>query len=243
MFAEMGEERAFLAERRHLRKGIQAEVAPLKLALAEVAPLGKDDGLAVVHEHRQRVTMDEVLGQDKESGPIEIIPLIQIQILGEDLKHIRAALSDIICQDFNPVSAHHRQQGEMSPLKVGLAEFGLYGSQLSLQDRDKEVPAPKSGLQKTRVNALAFAFDEVEHLLDQPLRREHLSVVGNALFGLDQTHSHGLPFRLANTARMAVLSNVLIFYLPDVVEVLHPAVTNIQHEHRIEFSAIAALRG
>jgi len=73
--------------------------------------------------HRQRVTMREVLRQDIESGSIEIIPLIQIQILGEDLKHIRAALSDIICQDFNPVDAHHRQQGVMSPLKFGFSEL------------------------------------------------------------------------------------------------------------------------
>ena len=109
MLAEMGEERAFLAERRHLRKSIKAEVSPLELALAEVAPLGKGDGLAVMHAPRQRVTMHEILRQDIESSSIEIIPLIQIQILSEDLKHIRAALSDIICQDFNPVGTHHRQ--------------------------------------------------------------------------------------------------------------------------------------
>jgi hypothetical protein len=40
-----------------------------------------------------------------------------------------------------------------------------------------------------------------------------------------------------------LLSNVLIFYLPDVVEALRSAVANIQHEHRIQFAAIAALRG
>ena len=34
---------------------------------------------------------------------------------------------------------------------------------------------------------------------------------------------------------MAILSDVLIFYLPDVVEVLHPAVANIQHDYRIDF--------
>jgi hypothetical protein len=63
--------------------------------LAET-PLGKGDGLAVMRAHGQRVTMHEVLRQDIESGPIEIIHLIQIQILGEDLKHIRAALSDVV---------------------------------------------------------------------------------------------------------------------------------------------------
>ena len=109
MLAEMGEERPFLAERRYLRKDLKAEVSPLELALAEVPPLGKGNGLAVVHAHRQRVAMHEVLRQDIESGPVEIVALLQIQILGENLKHIGAALSDIICQDFNPVGAHHCQ--------------------------------------------------------------------------------------------------------------------------------------
>ena len=48
MLAEMGEERAFVAERRHLRKNFKAEVAPLELALAEVAPLGEGNGLTVI---------------------------------------------------------------------------------------------------------------------------------------------------------------------------------------------------
>jgi hypothetical protein len=61
MLAEMGKEGTFLTERRHLRKSIKTEVSPLELALAEVAPLGKGDGLAVMHEHRQCVAMHEVL--------------------------------------------------------------------------------------------------------------------------------------------------------------------------------------
>src|ERR1039458_3254945 len=132
--------------------------------------------------------MHEILGQDVESSPMEIISLFQIQVLGEDLKHIRAALSDIICQDFNPVSTHHCQQCVVSPIKVGLSELSLYGGQLSLQDRDKEIPASARSLQETRVNALGLALHQVKHVFDQPMRREHLSVVCNAPFGLDQIH-------------------------------------------------------
>ena len=171
-----------------MRKSFKAEVAPLELALAEVAPLGKGNGLAVMREHRQRVTMHEILRQDIESGQIELIRFIQIQVLGKDLKHIRAALSDIICQEFNPVGAHHRQQGVMPPLKVGLAELGLYGGQFALQDGDKKIPASASRLQETRVNALGLALHQVKHVFDQPLRRKHLPVVCNAPFGLDQIH-------------------------------------------------------
>ena len=188
MLAEMGEEGALLAESRHLRKNFKAEVAPLELALAEVAPLGKGNGLAVMRAHRQRVTMHEILRQDIESGPIELIRFIQIQIVGKDFKHVRAALSDIVRQEFDPVGAHHRQQGVVSPLKVGLAELGLYGGQFALQDRDKEIPTSASRLQEPRVNALGLTLDEVKHLFDQPPRRKHLPVVGNAPFGLDQIH-------------------------------------------------------
>src|ERR1035437_9832770 len=188
MLTEMGKECAFLTVRRHLRKSIKTEVSPLELALAEVAPLGKGDGLAVMHEHRQRVAMHEVLRQDIESGPIECIRLIQTEVVGKDLKHICTALRDIICQDFNPVGAHHRQQGVMSPLKVGFAELDLYGGQFALQDRDEEVPTSESRLQKTRVNALRLALHEVKHRFNQPLRREYLSVVCYAFFGLDQIH-------------------------------------------------------
>src|SRR6266496_2266344 len=99
-----------------------------------------------MREHRQRVTMQEILRQDIESGQIQLIRLIQIQVVRESLKHIRAALSDIVRQELNPIGAHHRQQGVVSPLKVGLAELRLYGGELALQDRDKEIPASASRL-------------------------------------------------------------------------------------------------
>ncbi len=77
----------------------------------------------------------------------------------------------------------------MSPFKVGLAELGLNGGQLAPQDGDQKIPATARGLQETGVNALGLAFHQIKHVFDQPLRREHLSVVGNAPFGLDQTHT------------------------------------------------------
>src|SRR6478609_1635154 len=85
----------------------------------------------------------------------------------------------------------------MSPLKFGLSELRLYGGQLSLQDRDKEVPASARRLQETRVDALALTLHQIKHVFDQPPRREHLSVVCNAPLGLDQIHSDGLLSRPA----------------------------------------------
>jgi len=45
---EVGEERTLRAEGRRLGEGVQAEIAPLEPSLAQVAPLGKGDRLAVV---------------------------------------------------------------------------------------------------------------------------------------------------------------------------------------------------
>ena len=91
-------------------------------------------------------------------------------------------------KQFDAVDAHQREQRVVPPLKVGLAELRLNGGQLALQDWDKKISAPACRLQKTGVNALGLALHEVEHLFDQPPRREHLPVVGNALLGFDQAH-------------------------------------------------------
>jgi len=109
-------------------------------------------------------------------------------VVGKDFKHVRAALNDIVGQEFDPVGAHHRQQGVVSPLKVGLAELGLYGGQFALQDGNKKIPASARSLQETRVNALSLAPHQVKHVFDQPLRCKDLRVVRNALFGFDQIH-------------------------------------------------------
>lgn len=40
--------------------------------------------------------MHEILRQNVGSGQIKLIRFAQIQVLGKDLKHVRAALSDIV---------------------------------------------------------------------------------------------------------------------------------------------------
>src|SRR5689334_4419812 len=95
MFAKIGEQ-PFLSEGRHLRKNFKTEVASLEFALSEVAPLGEGKRPSVIGKHRQRVTMHEILGQNVRSGQIKLICLIQIQVIGKDLKHVRAALNDVV---------------------------------------------------------------------------------------------------------------------------------------------------
>jgi hypothetical protein len=94
------------------------------------------------------------------------IRLTQVQIVSKRLKHVRAALNDIICQELNPVSAHHRQYSVMALLKVGLAELDLHGGQFAPQDGNKKVPASARGLQEPRINTLGLALHQVEHVFD-----------------------------------------------------------------------------
>jgi hypothetical protein len=56
----VGEERV-LPEGRHLRERVEPEVAPLELALTQVAPLSEGDGLARADKHGEGVTVDDVL--------------------------------------------------------------------------------------------------------------------------------------------------------------------------------------
>ena len=51
--------------------------------------------------------------------------------------------------------------------EIGLAEFQLYGGELALQDRHKEIAASASRFEKPRVDPLCFTTHEIEHLFDE----------------------------------------------------------------------------
>jgi hypothetical protein len=74
------------------------------------------------------------------------------------------------------------------PFEVRFAVLEFDGGELALQHPDKKVAAAAGRLQETGVDALGFILDEVEHRIDHPRRSEYLSVIGNALSGLDQAH-------------------------------------------------------
>ena len=130
--------------------------------------------------HRQRVAVHEVLRQHVGRGAVQVVRLIEVQIVGEDFQHVRAALGDVVRQELDPVDAHQREKGVVPLLELGLSELEFDGGELPLQNPDEEVPAPARRLQEAGVDALGLALDEVEHRLDHPRRSEHLPVVGDA---------------------------------------------------------------
>ena len=161
-------------------ENVEAEVTPLELALAQVAPLGKGDRLAVMCAHRQRVAVHEILRQHVGRGAVQVVRLVQIQIVGEDLQQVRATLGDVVRQQLDAVDAHQREQRVVPFLEIGLPELEFDGGELALQNLHEEVAAPARRLQEARVDALGLVLHEVEHRLDHPRRSEHLPVVGDA---------------------------------------------------------------
>ena len=169
-------------------EAVEAEVTPLESALAQIAPLGEGDRQVVMGAHRQGVAVDEVLRKHVERGAIQVVRLIEVQILGEDLQQVRAALGNVVRQQLDAVEAHQREQRIVPPLEVGLAVFEFHGGELAPQDLHEEVAAPARRLQEAGVNALGLVLHQVEHRLDHPRGGEDLPVVGDALFGLHLGH-------------------------------------------------------
>ena len=66
--------------------------------------------------------------------------------------------------------------------KIRFSKLDFDGGKLALQNPNEEIPLSARGLQKARVNALGFAFDEIEHRLDHPGGGEDLPMICDPLF-------------------------------------------------------------
>jgi exonuclease III len=58
--------------------------------------LPNGNGPSAVREHGQCVTMHKILEENIRCSAIKLICFDQIQVVGENVKHVRAALGDII---------------------------------------------------------------------------------------------------------------------------------------------------
>jgi hypothetical protein len=91
-------------------------------------------------------------------------------------------------QKLDTIDAHQREQRIVSPLEVGRAVLVFHGGELSPQYLHEEVSAPAGRFQEAGVDSLGLVLHQVEHILDQPRWGEHLSMVGDALFGFNEVH-------------------------------------------------------
>src|SRR3989338_4701539 len=132
--------------------------------------------------HRQGVSMYEILQKNVERCAIQVVRLIKVQILREYLKQVRAALDNVVRQQFDAVEAHQREQSIMPFFKVGLAELNLDSGELALKNLHEKVSAAARRLQEAGVNALGLVPDKVEHRLDHPRGGEYLPMISDTLF-------------------------------------------------------------
>ncbi len=188
VFAQVGEERILRAESRRVGQDVESEITPLELAFAQVAPLRKGYRRPIAAFHGQRVAVHQVDRQHMEGSPDQIGSLIEIQVAGKDVVQVGAAFGDVVRQQLDAVDTHQRQQRIVPSLEFGLAVFQLHGGKFALKHLHQEVAAATGGLQEACIDAVGLFLHEVEHGLDHPRGREDFSVIGNALFGLDEGH-------------------------------------------------------
>ena len=113
---------------------------------------------------------------------IEVGRLSEIQVLGEEVEQVGAALGDVVRQQFDAVDSHQRQQRVVPPLEVRFAVLEVHGCELASKNLHEEVAAAAGGLQEARIYALCLVLHEVKHGIDHPRGGEDFPVIGNALF-------------------------------------------------------------
>ena len=80
----------------------------------------------------------------------------------------------------------------MTPLEVTLAVPGVDRRELALQNWDEEVTGAARRFEEAGIDALRLGLHEIEHRLNHPRGREHLTVVGHARLRLYALHRRSL---------------------------------------------------
>ncbi len=186
------------AERRHLGQCVEAEVAPLELALAEVGPLGERDRL----RGRSRVIIDSAspctMFEPSDVGRRAVTSRRRRRArrIREHFEQVLPALGDVVGKQLDAVDATS-------------AQGARGGASRSRSCRSALRPPPACGgapargscrsrrlAQGTRVDALGLAFER-GRASPRPTRgREHLPVVSHALLRPHKAHGPSLPSQL-----------------------------------------------
>ena len=112
-----------------MREAVEAEIAPLELPFPQVTPFGEGNRLAVVGPHGEGVAVHEVERQHGERGAVKVIGRREVQVRGEALQEVGAALGDVVRQQFDAVHAHQAEQGVVPALKFRRAVLPVHGGE------------------------------------------------------------------------------------------------------------------
>lgn len=85
-------------------------------------------------------------------------------------------------------TGRHRDEAVDAFLECRATVFQLDRIEFALKDADEKIAAAAGRLKEAGVDPFAFALHQIEHALHQPRGSEDLPVVGDPLFGFDETH-------------------------------------------------------
>ncbi len=159
-----------------LREVLEREVAALILARSEVRLLGKNDRLTVGGFELERITLHDVR-REHDSGGLVPDDIRLLQECVKDFSEVVSAFFGVVGKQLDAVHTHECEQCIVIALELALAVALLHRRELALQNRHQEIARPTRRFKKTRVDALSFIFDEVEHVVHEPARRKHLAVI------------------------------------------------------------------
>jgi len=132
--------------------------------------------------------MHQILGENVESGQDKLVRFQPDSGSRQNLEHI-CTHSAILSGRVQFRRCTFSQQSVVPPLKLGLAEFELYGGQFAAAGQEQgNFRFRKQALGNESQCARSHP-SRVKHLFDQPPRSKYLPVIGNAPLGLDQAHS------------------------------------------------------
>jgi hypothetical protein len=109
-----------------------------------------------------------------------------------NIQQPRTTGGNVVGQQIDAIEAGHRQDRVPFPLLAVTGVLFVNGQQLSPQHFGQEVTVPARRFEEARIDPLALMGDEVEHVVDQFGRSEHLAVVDDALTRVRHGWGHDL---------------------------------------------------
>jgi len=96
--------------------------------------------LACCGGHVKGVAVNDVRFEDYLRCPSPFLAGFGAEEARKDMQQTRSTFGSVVCEQFDSVDAHQREQRVMPPFELTLAERGLHGGELSAKHGNNEVP-------------------------------------------------------------------------------------------------------
>lgn len=184
----------------------KGEVAAFDGVAADECPFGEDDRLVLGRAKCERVAMHDVLGEDVAGGAgcglgewgFEAFYIS----VADDFQQPLAADGDVVGQQINAVNGADREDGIALPLEAAAWMKVADPAELAEKDFVEEVAFAAGRFEEAGFEAVEFMPDQVKHVLEQPIGREHLTMIDDTLPGIHGFGGGGLVRRGARRSNI-----------------------------------------